>query len=200
MQNQVEDIGDIDGHQWDMALESIPATSVSASHKLSQLFILHRAYRTPIQLHGWGRRDSPLCPKCKVHQGDFIHLLWRCPKLHWYWAEVSQCISRLAQVTVPLNPLAYLLGAIDEEMYLRGMYYMITRLLYLARKFIARYWMASTVLTRKQWITYVNSFLLREWLAYSCRKAARKFDLIWQPWLDDPNLAPPQLVMDRLLH
>lgn len=36
----VEDIGDIDGDQWDMALESVPAVSVSASHKLSQLFIL----------------------------------------------------------------------------------------------------------------------------------------------------------------
>lgn len=64
----MEDIGDIDGDQWDMALESIPAVSVSASHKLLQLFILHRTYRTPIQLHSWGRRDSPLCPKCRVHQ------------------------------------------------------------------------------------------------------------------------------------
>lgn len=44
-------VEDIDGDQWDMALESIPAVSVSASYKLSQLFILHRAYITPVQLH-----------------------------------------------------------------------------------------------------------------------------------------------------
>lgn len=56
----VEDIGGIDENQWEMALESIPAVSVSASHRLSQLFILHRAYRTPEQLYKWGGRDSPL--------------------------------------------------------------------------------------------------------------------------------------------
>lgn len=50
----VEDIGDIDWDQWDMALESIPAVSVSAYHKLSQLFMLHRAYRMPIQIVGVG--------------------------------------------------------------------------------------------------------------------------------------------------
>lgn len=110
--------------------------------------------------------------------------------------EVSRCISRLVQVPVPLNPLVYLLWAIDEEMYPKGMYHMSTRLMYLARKLIARYWMVPT---GKQWISYVNSLLLMERLAYSHRKAAKKFELIWQPWLDDPSLAPPQLVLDRLL-
>lgn len=115
-------------------------------------------------------------------------VLGRCPS----------CIARLAQIPVPLGPLVCLLGAIDVEMYLKGMYYMITRLMYLARKLIAWYWMASAVPTGKQWISYVNSLLLRERLAYSRRKAVGKFNLIWQPWLEDPSLAPPQLVMDIL--
>lgn len=102
----VANIGDIDGDQWDMALESIPAISISASHRLSQLFILHRAYRTPERLYDWGIKDSPLCPKCKAQLGDFIHMIWRCPKRNRYWTEVMQYISSLAQVPVPNNPLS----------------------------------------------------------------------------------------------
>lgn len=33
----MNDIGDLDGEQWDMALEWIPAVSILASHKLTQL-------------------------------------------------------------------------------------------------------------------------------------------------------------------
>ena len=136
-------------------------------------------------------------PKCKVQQGDFIHLIWRCPKLHRYWEKVSQCITRVAQVPVPLDPLVYLLGAIDPGEFTKGKYYMVTRLLYLARKLIAHYWMASGVLTGKQWIAYVNSLLGREHLAYKRRKAEGKFEDIWHSWLRDTSVAPPKLVMDR---
>lgn len=92
----VTDIGAIDGDQWNMALEALPAVSVSAVHKLSQLFILHRAYRTPDKLYGWGQRDSPLCSKCSLVRGDFIHMIWHYPKLAQYRAEIVQVISDLA--------------------------------------------------------------------------------------------------------
>lgn len=75
------DLGDISEEVWEMFLHSVNIVSVLPSHKLSQLFILHRAYRTPSQLHRWGRRDSPICPKCNIEEGTLIHLLWRCPKL-----------------------------------------------------------------------------------------------------------------------
>ncbi|CAI9536469.1 unnamed protein product, partial [Staurois parvus] len=87
------DIGEFAGEVWDAALESVPGISLSSSHKLSQLFILHRVYRTPVQLYQWGRRDSPDCPRCRVQQGDFTHMLWHCPKLHRYWSEVLLFIS-----------------------------------------------------------------------------------------------------------
>lgn len=175
----VEDVGEINDNQWEAALKAIPVVSLSASQRLSQLFILHRAYRTPVQLHRWGGRDSSACPKCGVHRGDFIHLMWRCPKLHRYWEEVSRRISGLAQIHIPLNPTVYFLGAIEAEMFPGGKYLMITRLMYLARKLIARYWMTPTVPTGKQWISYVNSLLPRERLAYNRRNDKGKFDKIW---------------------
>lgn len=128
-------------------------------------------------MHGV-RGNPPLCPKCKVHQGNFIHLNWCCPKRQRYWVEILQRINKQVQVPVPLSPLVCLLGAIDAEMYPKEMYLMITRLLYLARKLIARHWVASTVPTEKQWITYVNSPMLGEQLPYRRSNAAQKFDLI----------------------
>ena len=79
-----------------------------------------------------------------------------------------------------MDPYIYLLGAIDPVEYTKGKYYMVTRLLYLARKHIARYWMASGVPTGKQWIAYVNSLLGREHLAYKRRKKKEgTFEEIW---------------------
>lgn len=75
---------------------------------------------------------------------------------------------------------------------------MLTRLMYLARKLIAKYWMAPAVPTGKQWISYVNSLLPRERLTYSRRREKGKFDSIWQSWLGDVDLAPHQLVVERL--
>lgn len=90
------------------------------------------------------------------------------------------------------------MDALDSELYQPGAYIMISRLFYLARMMIARYWMAPTIQTVKQWIDWANS-LLREQLAYHHQKALCKFQIIWQVWLDTPSLASPQLIMDRLL-
>lgn len=54
-----------------------------------------RAYRTSSQVYRWGRRDSPICPKCCGEEGTLIHLMWRCPKLFRYWREVTDTISRV---------------------------------------------------------------------------------------------------------
>ncbi|CAI9586795.1 unnamed protein product [Staurois parvus] len=73
------DVGEFAGDVWDAALESVLGNFSFSLHKLSQLFILHRAYRTPVQLYRWGRLESPDCSICRVQQGNFIHMLWRCP-------------------------------------------------------------------------------------------------------------------------
>lgn len=91
-------------------------------------------------------------------------LTW--PKFTRYWAEILQVISDLAQTLKSLNLLVCLLGANDYEIYPKGIYTMVTRLLYLARKLIAQFLLAATVPTKAQWIAYVNSLLPIEQLAY----------------------------------
>lgn len=83
------DTSSIDGESWEAALTAVPLVSVWAAQKLSHLFILHCTYRRPKQLFTWGRRDSPICPKCKAHNWDFIHMIWKCPKLVRYWGDMT---------------------------------------------------------------------------------------------------------------
>lgn len=75
----------------------------------------------------------------------------------------------------------------------------VLRLLYTAHKLVARSWLSPHVPTRKLWVKQVNYLLVREQLTYKHRNASRKFHSIWQAWLETLGLAPPQLVLHRLL-
>ena len=103
------------------------------------------------------------------------------------------------QVRVPLDPIVCILGAVDEEVYPPPINIAVIRLLYLARKQIARFWLSPHVPTKKQWIDQVNLIIVREHYTYQHRNASKKFNSIWQPWLETPGLAPPRLIMTRLL-
>lgn len=108
-----KDLGTIDGDVWETLLNSVPLVSVSVTQKLSDLFQLHRAYRTPQQLHKWGSRDSPLFSKCQQAHGDLLHM---CPKLFCYWTEVISTIPRVYNYQLQKDPVACLLGALEEQL------------------------------------------------------------------------------------
>lgn len=46
-----KDIGEIDDETWQAILDQVQLVSISPTQRLSQLFVLHRSYRTSIQLH-----------------------------------------------------------------------------------------------------------------------------------------------------
>lgn len=54
------DIGPIEPGIWEEILQAIPKISVNENHRLSQIFLIHRVYRTPLFLHKIGLHDSPL--------------------------------------------------------------------------------------------------------------------------------------------
>ena len=194
-----KDLGPIDGETWELCLASAPLVSVSASRRLSHLFLFHRVYRTPVRLYKWGCRDLPLCPKCCAQEGDLLHMMWKCPKIFRYWNFVLTTISQTYQIPIPQDPVVCLLGALEIPSLSPNGHTAIIRLLYIARTAIARLWISSRVPTDRQWIEDVNRLLIKEKLTYQHRNALRKFYSMWQPWLDVPGLGPPQLITDRLL-
>ena len=79
------------------------------------------------------------------------------------------------------------------------MFIAILRAFFLARKLIARKWLSTIAPTHTEYIASVNDSLMREQLTYKHRGSPRKFENIWDPWLDIPGLVQLRLVHDRIL-
>lgn len=136
------DVGNIDTNLWESCLATAPL--VSTTQKLFHLSLLHRAYRTLQQLHKWGCRDSPLCPKCQRENGNLIHMLWRCPKL--FPILYGGYFPNLTGIQLPV---VCQFVAPEEDLLTPNACVAILRLLYVARKLIARYWISPRVPTNR---------------------------------------------------
>lgn len=110
----------------------------------TQLFVMHRAYRTPYKLHQWHRRKSPDCPRWGGSPADLMHVLWRCPILVHYWHCVISIIDMTFQTALQHDPLNCILGFLDEELYTPQAQTTISRLLFLAHKSIMLKWLSPT--------------------------------------------------------
>ena len=193
------DLGPIEGEVWEEALQAVNTCSLNVSQRVSQLYILLRVHFTPVKLFRMGRAPDPLCGRCRVAQGDLIHLLWRCPKLHRYWTEVLATLNSVFQTNVPLEPLHCLLGVLEgviEEEVTRVAF---TRALFQARKLILLHWKSREAPSLKTWVQHVGRTLLMEKYIYQHRGNAGKFLKLWDPWLAVPGLSPLELVQARLL-
>lgn len=68
----VKDEGDIDGDQWNKALESVWLHSFNVTRRLSQLYIILRVHRTPIKLFTLWLHLDPLCVRCNRDNEDLM--------------------------------------------------------------------------------------------------------------------------------
>lgn len=194
-----QDVGPITGEQWEEILQSINICSLNVAQKVSQLYIILRVHYTPLKLYKMGRRTDPLCGRCERHQGDLIHLLWRCPKLHRYWSEVMETLNRVFQTTIPLDPIHCILGVLEDTVPEEMTRIAITRALFQARKLILLGWKSTSPPSVRSWITHMGNTLIMEKHIYQHRGSPNRFERIWAPWLDTPGLSPRELVMSRLL-
>lgn len=60
------------------------------------------------------RLTDPLCGRCRQHNGDLIHLLLRCPKLHRYWSVFIGTLNLVFSSNVPLDVIGCILGVLEE--------------------------------------------------------------------------------------
>lgn len=104
------DIGPIPNKGLEEIIWALSLVPLSPSHRLTQIFILHRDYRTPECLCTIGLRADSICPRCG-NSVSLIHLLWLCHKLQRYWAEFVGTLNRLLDVNLSVDPLTCLLHA-----------------------------------------------------------------------------------------
>lgn len=193
------DIGPIESGIWEEILTMVPKISLSEQHRLSQIYLLHRVYRTPLFLHKIGLRESPLCNRCNIHPAGLLHMLWNCPKLVRYWKGVLERINAVFSVSVDDTPLTCILGHVEDLAIVDEGKIAVARSLYMARKVIALHWLDPLPPTVKEFEEKVNWLISLEKGINLKRGRTTKFEKIWSPWLDTPGLAPLRLVRDRAL-
>lgn len=88
--------------------------SAKLSERLIQLYILHRAYLTPVRLSRYWVNYSPLCPRCGENSGTFYHLLWSCPTIQGYWAQVALLLHDRMDSRLSLCPKQCLRGSLPN--------------------------------------------------------------------------------------
>lgn len=165
--------------------------SIGFSKALTHLYLLHRVYQTPVQLHKWGRGSTTICSKFERDHGDLVHGLWRCLKLNRYWNEIIDTISQVYIFKLPRDPPCLFVGRPGGGLYHSTCTYRGLTFIIYAWKLIACYCIAPRVPTRRQWVEQVNNMFIRKKLTYQRRNVPLKFYFMLQPWLDVPNLASP---------
>lgn len=80
-----QDKGQIEDEDWDEILGGIKTASPKPSDRLTQLYIIHKAYLTPMKKSKFIRTYDPTCHLCHAAPGTFYHLIWSCPIVQTYW-------------------------------------------------------------------------------------------------------------------
>lgn len=192
------DIGPISDEQWDSVLELTPTLSPSEAQRLSQLFLLHRSYKSPSVLFKIGAWANSECPRCNLEDAHLLHMFWECTALGNFWNGVLEVIHEVYQLRLPTTPHLCVLGILDDLDSDSPILLGISRMLFQARKLIAQHWLRPSPPTRREYITRLNNIIRLEKGVYIKRKAMHKFEKVWGPWLDTPSLPSQILLSDRV--
>lgn len=98
-------------------------------------------------------------------------------------------INEAYNTNIEMEPKTCLLGYVNEELYPWDKLIPIGRLLFIARKIIARKWMSSNRPVFEEWHSQVNATILMEQQVYKNRGRIDILAKLWGPWVTAPGLA-----------
>ncbi|XP_069605738.1 uncharacterized protein [Ranitomeya imitator] len=177
------DLGQMDNETWELVLEWVPRLSLSEPYRMSQLYVIHRVYKSPMVLYKAGLLNDSECPRCKSTDADIFHMMWTCPRLAAFWVVVLSRMEGAYGCKVPREPVVCLLGCVDEIGVDNNLKIAIARLLYMARKVIARNWIREEPPSRGEFLQYVKQGLTLEKGIYKKRGKIETFNKLWSSWI-----------------
>lgn len=181
------EVGTIADDEWSDALDACKLVSPKLSDRLTQTFLLHRAYLTPLKLAKFKSNQTTICPMCDQATGTFFHLLWQCPRIQAYWAQIVRFLHDTMGSPVTLQPKLCILGILSDPEINKLKKIFVHETLFSARKVIARNWMRPDPPEFTHWIIEVNNTLPYKKLVYLHRGCPLKYDQIWDRWTQSPD-------------
>lgn len=157
---------------------------IAAKDRFIQLKFLHRAYYTPQRLARILPHRDPMCPRRRVEEGSFWHMVWSCPKIQPYWQEVADALTEVCGSRIPFEPLTLLLSHLEEVQGDRYIKLCLTFSLFYAKREILLRWKLAERPTKASWCQSIHSVLPLYRLTYQSRQCPAKFDKVWSGWID----------------
>lgn len=171
--------------EWEQAHYRAHHTAHSTSGMETAFKVLAYWYYTPARVYAWKASRSDLCWRGCGATGTLTHLLWRCPKLVRYWAEVLNDIDSTFKITLPRTPETILLGLPQAKHYplksLRGR--QIALALLAARQVLLAKWGTNTDPIHSDWIYRLWQLLAMEHLSLGVEGKGSTFQELWEPFL-----------------
>uniref|UniRef100_A0A3Q3BNZ9 Reverse transcriptase domain-containing protein n=1 Tax=Kryptolebias marmoratus TaxID=37003 RepID=A0A3Q3BNZ9_KRYMA len=180
-----KDLGmSIERQLWNSLCREGLTSTLNARFRLVQFNFLHQLYVTPQKLHKYNSNISPLCFRCGMEEGTFLHATWHCSKLQGFWKGVCKMLSDIHAIMIPIDPEICLLGNFTNSN-LKTVYdkKLTEILLAIAKKCITTKWKSDSPLSIKMWLSEINSCVTLEKLTYWMQNRSKTFYKIWQPFL-----------------
>lgn len=171
----VEDVGEIAEDEWEEVLDACKKVSHRVSDCLTQLYILHKSYLTPLRLAKFRDNYSPLCLRCAGSIGTFFHILWACPVIQGYWSHIVKFIHDKMGSPLTLCPKQCLLGLFPNPDSDKFHHVFLQEVLFIARLLIARKWLRAIPPTIQEWVATINAVLPYKKEIYAHRGCPAKY-------------------------
>ena len=138
---------------WKRIWENISLSSRNYNHQMLNYKFIHRFYLTPRKRFQLQLCTTPICTLCNNNKlGTYMHMMWECPDVSRFWSRVSEVLSEVMGINIPLLPNILMLN--DDSAI--GLTMPCRRLLLLgltaAKKLLVLRWKPPHKLEVSQWI------------------------------------------------
>lgn len=172
---------DISLLDWESIWESTSRISRCVAHKESAYKILLSWYKTPERLHACNSTTSKMCWRCNKAVGSQYHILWECPLVTQFWAQIQTVLQKLLGVPIPLNPMHYILGLPVPGIH-KSKRKLMSFILLAAKRTIPKLCLFSSSPTLTQTLSILMDIWRMEHPSAVVDDSISKFSQTWQSW------------------
>ena len=139
----------------------------------------------------WSKKQTMLCQRCKVNEGNLIHMLWSCPHLDVFWKFIITTVSDVVESEIPADPRIWILGDISLVNVNFHKKYLISLAGTAGKKIILVNWKADNCPSQRHWLNELTSYCTPEKILYNVRRRPETFNKIWGSFLNAlPSISP----------